>query len=129
MIGINTKLKTTLRLNKMRYIENAVGFLGVRLPVTIHIKNPRDRNIAAYHEGVYSKSGKLKAHKIVVNMGSVRVKGERNKKTLILHELVHAWQAENKKPRKHGKVFARKCAEVNMKFGVPRIFQPEIDID
>lgn len=116
----------------MKYLDKMIKFLGIKHKVELRIrrKNKNIRNAAACYEGLYV-GVKLVSHRITINGNSILDPDEqRNIKTLIAHELVHAWQEEYRvKGKAHGKRFARKAAYMNMKFRVPNIYRPDFDID
>ena len=116
----------------MKYIDKMIKALGLKYPVELRVrrKNRNIRYAAATYEGMY-RGEKLVSHRITLNGNSIITPGERDIKTLVAHELIHAWQEENGLSEKetHGKKFARKAAKMNMKFKIPRVFIPELEAD
>jgi len=105
---------------------------GVKLPVEIRIRRKgmvNKINAAAIYQGMYV-GGKLVAHRITLHGDAILNPEERNIKTLIAHELIHARLEEKGiiEDTHHGPVFRAQAARVNMRVGVPNIFDPNIDV-
>lgn len=116
----------------MKYINKMIKALKLEYPVELRIrrKNRNIKNAAACYEGLY-RGKNLVSHRITINGSSIFNPDERSIKTLIAHELVHAWQEEkgHSNTEIHGKKFAQKAAKMNIKFKVPRIYIPELEAD
>lgn len=108
-------------------INKYVKYLGLKCPYTIKLKSKESRDTAAYWTMV-NDHGILDYHLIHIYMGNLRYKGERDLETLIAHELIHAWQAENNLDEIHGPGFIKIAAKMSEKFELPRIYIPEVDI-
>ena len=78
----------------MKNLYEYIKFLGLKKPVNLRIITRKNRWADAEYEPEYSdKTGKLKEHKITIFFKN----NTRDFDTLVAHELIHAWQEENKK--------------------------------
>jgi len=115
----------------MKY-HRLIKAAGVKLPVEIRIR--RNGTIgkmaaAAIYQGMYVDE-KLVSHRITLHGDAILNPEERSIKTLIAHELIHARLEEKgiTEDTHHGPVFRAQAARVNMRVGVPNIFDPNIDV-
>lgn len=102
------------------FIENVINALELKLPVELRIKFKQYSNDAEY-EPRFNKHGKLKRHVITVYFDS---DNHRDFNTLVIHELIHAYQEENKINEIHGESFAKMAAKFPE---YPQVYIPEID--
>lgn len=108
--------------NLYKYIE----FLGLKKPVNIRIITKCNKWAEAEYEPSYSdKTGKLKEHLITVYYKD----NSRDFETLIAHELIHAWQQENKKWETHGPAFIKYARRMETHFGLREVYIPGIDAE
>lgn len=110
----------------MLYLQKYINFLGLKKPVDVTIKTRWGRDCDAYYLPTYSdRNGKLTGHKIVIWLGGAN----RTFDTLLAHELIHAWQEENKKLEIHGKHFQRMAKAMQKAFALEKIYWPGVDED
>lgn len=111
-------------------IHRIVKFLELTKPFKIQITSKPNDNATAKYWGLYENGGKgnLHSHRIMVYAGNQKVKGERSIETLIVHELIHAWQEEYGFEDIHGDSFQEMAARVSKKFDIPELYLPGIDI-
>lgn len=110
----------------MLYLQDYIKFLGLKKPVDITIKTRKGRDCDAYYLPSYSdRTGKLIGHKIVIWLGEAN----RTFDTLLAHELIHAWQEENKKLEIHGKHFRRLAKKMETAFGLCDIYIDGVDTE
>ena len=103
-------------------------YLGIKKPVDILLKDSERKDATAFHEPIFSDVGKLKRHRITVYARNLN-KSERSIETLLAHELIHAWQAENGATDIHGASFAKMARPMSERFGLPDIYIPSVDSD
>jgi len=99
-------------------------YLGLKKPVYVTLTTRKHKVNDAWYQPRYGDSGKLQSHRIKVYLNTDT---DRDIKSLIAHELIHAWQEENKIGGVHGKKFARKARAMSRRFVIPRIYRPELD--
>jgi len=105
-----------------QFIFDLIHELEIRKPVDIKLSTRRSK-ISGLYDPIYSDSGRLKSHKITIWLD----KDNRPLKTLIAHELIHAWQEENKKQDIHGESFRDLAQYLESKYNMRDIFDPELD--
>lgn len=105
-----------------QFIFDLIHELELRKPVDIKLSTRRSK-ISGLYDPIYSDSGRLKSHKITIWLD----KDNRPLKTLIAHELIHAWQEENKKQDIHGESFRDLAQYLEIKYNMRDIFDPELD--
>lgn len=110
----------------MKNLYEYIKFLGLKKPVNLRIITRKNKWADAEYEPDYSdKTGKLKQHLITVYYKD----NTRDFETLIAHELIHAWQEENKAQETHGKHFIKYARKMEKHFGLSEIYIPDIDLD
>ena len=103
-----------------------IKFLGLKKPVNLRIITRKNRWADAEYEAEYSdKTGKLKEHLITVYYKD----NTRELDVLIAHELIHAWQEENKKTETHGPAFIKYARKMEKAFGLQEIYIPGTDLE
>jgi SprT-like family len=109
------------------FIRAVAEYLGLKKPFDILLSS-RDGKYAAWHLPVYTRNGKLKSHKITINFVNLQT-DDRNLKTLVAHEMIHAWQEENGHMAEyHGPQFQNMAAGLSRKFpSLKGIYDPELD--
>jgi hypothetical protein len=108
----------------MKNLHAWIKFLGLKKPVNIRIINRKNKWADADYEAEYSdKTGKLKEHLITIYYKD----NCRDFDTLVAHELIHAWQEENKKAETHGKYFIKYARKMEKEFGLTEIYLPDVD--
>lgn len=110
----------------MKSLYDYIKFLGLKKPVNLRIITKKNRWADAEYEGEYSdKTGKLIAHNITVYFKN----NSRDFETLIAHELIHAWQEENKKHETHGKHFIKYARKMEKQFNLKEIYIEGVDLE
>ena len=103
----------------MRTLQQFIKYLELKKPVVLKINTRSNKSMDAYYIPHYSdKTGKLIEHRITIYTKNI----SRNFNTLIAHELIHAWQEENKKTELHGKYFKALANDMNEHFGLQGIY-------
>jgi hypothetical protein len=100
-------------------------FLNIKLPYKIILRENKYKGGMAWHTALVRK-GKLIGHKIEVTLDTT--KDLRDTDTLIIHEFIHAWQAENGYTDIHGKSFRRMARKVEKVFEIPNIYLKKYDL-
>jgi hypothetical protein len=95
-----------------KVITLASKILNLKAPVEVRfVPKLRNKSWNAYHIGRFNDSNKVIRHVIKIITGYEDSK--RNTRTILAHEMVHAWQTEYApKSAVHGKVFQRKACEL-----------------
>ena len=108
----------------MKSLYDYIKFLGLKKPVNLRIVTKKNRWADAEYEGDYSdKTGKLIGHNITIYFRD----NSRDFETLVAHELIHAWQEENKKHETHGKYFRKYAKKMETAFNLHEIYLPDVD--
>ena len=108
----------------MKSLYEYIKFLGLKKPVNLRIITKRNRWADAEYEPEYSdKTGKLREHNITVYFRD----NTRDFETLIAHELIHAWQEENRAYETHGPAFRKYARKMEKHFGLREIYIDGID--
>lgn len=111
-------------MSQSNIITICVCDLGILKPYNISIKARSNKHADAEYRAIYKK-GRLVSHDIRIYMGNAF----RSLNTLIVHELIHAWQEENGVNEIHGKDFRYIARELSKKYKLPDIYIPGVDID
>ena len=108
----------------MKSLYEYIKFLGLKKPVNLKIITRKNRWADAEYEPEYSeKTGKLKEHKITIFFKD----NCRDFETLLAHELIHAWQEENKKSETHGEFFIKYAKKMEKEFNLKEIYIDGVD--
>jgi len=102
------------------FIGNQILILGLKKPVEVRLCFRDSPNDAEYIPR-FNGRGKLKRHIIKIFLCD----NNRDVETLIIHELIHAYQEENKIVEIHGKSFAKMAARFP---DYPEVYIPELDL-
>lgn len=103
-----------------------IKFLGLKKPVNLRIITRKNKWADAEYEPEYSdKTGKLREHCITVYYKD----NTRDLDVLIAHELIHAWQEENRACETHGPAFIKYARKMEKQFGLCEIYIPEVDLE
>ena len=97
--------------------------LGLKKPVDIKMST-RKSKIAGLYEPIYSDSGRLKSHKITIWLSP---DNNRSLRSLIAHELIHAWQEEKKIADIHGQPFQEMAEYISEIFKIRDIYNSICD--
>lgn len=110
----------------MKSLYEYIKFLGLKKPVNLRIVTRKNRFADAEYEPEFSdKTGKLKEHKITIFLKD----NSRDFETLLAHELIHAWQEENKKTETHGEFFIKYAKKMEKEFSLTEIYLPDVDLE
>ena len=110
----------------MKTLHAYIKFLGLKKRINLSIITKKNRWADAEYEPDYSdKTGRLIAHNITIYLKD----NSRDFETLLAHELIHAWQEENKKLEIHGKHFQRMAKAMQKAFALEKIYWAGVDED
>ena len=104
----------------IEFVQQQSQVLKLTVPVELRLCF-RDSDNDAEYIPRYNGRGELKRHIIKLFIGN----NHRDTETLIIHELIHAYQEENKITEIHGKSFAKMAARFTE---YPDVYIPEIDL-
>jgi hypothetical protein len=104
----------------IEFIQQQAQVLGLKYPVEVRLCFRDSPNDAEYIPR-FNGRGDLKRHVIKLFIAE---NNNRDFETLIIHELIHAYQEENKIVEIHGKSFAKMAARFP---DYPEVYIPEID--
>ena len=104
----------------IEFVQQQARVLKLTVPVELRLCF-RDSDNDAEYIPRYNNHGELKRHIIKLFVGN----NHRDTETLIIHELIHAYQEENKITEIHGKSFAKMAARFAE---YPDVYIPEIDL-
>jgi hypothetical protein len=108
----------------MQNLHEYIKFLGLTKPVVVRVKTRANKHYDGFYIARYSdRTGKLLEHRITIHV----TKNARAFDTLLAHELIHAWQEENKKTEIHGKHFKRLAKAMGEHFGIDEIYLKGVD--
>ena len=108
----------------MKNLFDYIKFLGLKKPVNIRIITKYYKHADAEYMPVYSdKTGKLKEHKLWIYLCN----NTRDFNTLLAHELIHAWQEENKIEEIHGPAFIKCARKMETEFNLKEIYIEGVD--
>jgi hypothetical protein len=105
-------------------IRQTIGFLGIEKPYKIILKPRLKGNAAEYYE--MRRKGRLVSHLIRVSISNLETDC-RDLHTLIVHEFIHAWQAENNIVEVHGREFRRQAKSLGNILNLENIYIKGID--
>jgi len=103
----------------IEFVQDQAEVLNIKYPVEVRLCFRDSPNDAEYVPR-YNNRGELKRHIIKLFVGN----NHRDVETLIIHELIHAYQEENKIAEIHGKSFAKMAAKFP---DYPEVYIPELD--
>ena len=104
-------------------MKQFIDYLELKKPVTLRLIPKCGRDFDAEYEPEYNERGKLCEHIITVYTKN----SDRDFNTLIAHELIHAWQEENKKHETHGPAFIKYARKMEKDFGLREVYLPDVD--
>lgn len=109
-----------------KFIFSVCNDLYLELPVDVRLKTT-ENNIAAEYVPVFGETeSEIKKHKITVWMGG---ENDRDLFTLIAHELIHAYQAENQFLDTHGRSFKLMARYLGLLYDLPDIYRADLDCE
>lgn len=94
-------------------MEDIIHNLELIKPVKIRFSKKSHKAWDAEYSPKFDKWGELVCHHIKIYNNGDRA---RDVDTLIAHELIHAWQAENDKEDIHGKAFQKMARKIKKQF-------------
>ena len=104
----------------IEFVQDQSQVLNLKFPVEVRLCFRDSVNDAEYIPR-FNARGELKRHIIKLFIAE---NNSRDVETLIIHELIHAYQEENKITEIHGKSFAKMAARFP---DYPNIYIPELD--
>lgn len=107
-------------------IAKTIGFLRLQKPYKIVIKPKLKKGTRAEYYGMYRK-GILDSHLLRVSVYGLD-QDVRDFNTLIVHELIHAWQEENGIISVHGPEFQDKAAFLGYMLNMENIYIKDVDV-
>jgi len=113
----------------MENLAYYIQFLELQFPVELTFKTKSNKHDDAVYLPKFSNRGNLKAHKITLYLGNQDIYARRTLDELIAHELIHAWQQENKIVEWHGPNFIMMAIAMKHTFDLPNIYLAELDAD
>lgn len=105
-------------------IRQTIGFLELRKPYKIVLKPSLKGNAAEYYQMM--RKGRLVSHLIRVSINNLET-DSRDLNTLIVHEFIHAWQAENNISEIHGREFRKMAKTLGNVLNLENIYIKGID--
>lgn len=105
-------------------IRQTIGFLQLEKPYKIILKPRLKGNAAEYYSMV--RKGRLVSHLIRISVDNLQY-DRRDLNTLIVHEFIHAWQAENDIVEVHGKQFRKMARGLGNALNLENIYIRGID--
>lgn len=110
---------------KMINLSEYIKFLGLKKPINLRIITRKNKWADAEYEPEYTDRGKLREHLITIFYRD----NTRDLDVLIAHELIHAWQEENKALETHGPAFIKYARKMETHFGLKEIYIPDVDLE
>ena len=104
-------------------MRDYIQYLKLKRPVQLTVINHASKSCDAEYETEYYDNGKIARHLITIYNNPY----SRDFNTLVAHELIHAWQAENNKDEIHGPYFVRLARKMETKFNLREVYLPGID--
>ena len=110
------------------FVDTVHGKLDLLCPVELRFKFIDNEETDAEYIPKFNKRGDIKRH-IITFYVCPQWQFERSFQTLIAHELIHAWQAENNCGEIHGEKFQYWARILEQDFGImlDRVYDPELD--
>ena len=107
-------------------IAFAIGYLKLKIPYSIIIKS-RLRDCAGLYNSVYH-GDTLVNHRISISLYHTGKYFVRDLNTVIVHELIHAWQEENGIIETHGIEFQQMAVKLGGILNMPNIYLKDYDV-
>lgn len=111
-------------------IVEVARYLGLNKPYDIRIKSKRHDWAAGFCEQ-HTRKGKIVKHIVTVYIPTA-MDSEYTLESVIAHELIHAWQAEQgylTEGNYHGVEFQEMSEDITDTFGIANIFCEATDVD
>ena len=110
------------------FVDAIYNTLGLYKPLELRFRFQDNEETDAEYNPRFNKRGGIKRHVITLYI-SREFEFERDFKTLLAHELIHAWQAENDIEDIHGPLFQKLASNLQEDFNLNRIYDPELDLE
>lgn len=111
-------------------IQQFAEYVGLKRPFEIQLRNTEKDSATAEYWALVTEKGKIKRHIIRVYLRNIWENSlERDLETIIAHEFIHAWQQEMGHEDTHGNSFRQMADIMSAYFGLPNIYNPELDIE
>jgi len=108
----------------MNTLKEFIEYLDLKKPVVLKVNTRSNKSYDGFYIPRYSdKTGKLSEHRITIYLKNA----SRDFDTLVAHELIHAWQEENKKKEIHGKYFKALAKDMELEYGLEKIYIKGVD--
>jgi hypothetical protein len=108
----------------MKTLQQFIEYLDLKKPVVLKVNTRSHKAMDGCYVPRYSdKTGKLTEHRITIYTKDTY----RDFDTLVAHELIHAWQEENKKTEIHGKYFKALAKDMGEYFGLQEVYIKGVD--
>lgn len=104
----------------------SVHYMNIQKPFKIILRNKLKGNAMGLHYQLMRKN-KLIGHRIEVSLDTDN--DLRDCDTLIMHEFIHAWQAENGYLDHHGASFQSMAKQLQKRFGIMNLYIPGVDVE
>lgn len=109
-------------------LDDFVEVLKLKKPVDLQFRFCQSSDYDAEYWPKMRGNGKIKRH-IIRFYVCADQSFERPFNTLLAHELIHAWQAENDVTDIHGQLFQEWACKLEKDFNLDRIYDCELDCD
>lgn len=112
------------------FVDAVYNSLGLYKPLDIQFRFCRESEFDAEYWPKFTNRGNVKRHIIRVYVTD-DLEFNRDFQTLLAHELIHAWQAENNISDIHGQLFQEWACRLEKEYGpimLKRIYDSELDI-
>lgn len=113
------------------FVDAVYNSLGLYKPLELRFRFQDNEETDAEYNPRFNKHGNIKRHVITLYV-SREFEFERDFQTLLAHELIHAWQAENDIEDIHGELFQEWAGKLEKEYGpimLKRIYDPELDTE
>lgn len=106
----------------MKKLQEFINFLDLQKPVELTMTDKNPKKWDAFYLPKYGKK-RLKKHYITIS-----TKADRNQETLLMHELIHAWQEEKGLREVHGKKFRKMARKAERVYNLVDVFVKGLDV-
>lgn len=114
----------------MSKVIEAVKYMRIQKPYKLKLLKRAKVDATAEYWGLYNRDKTLSSHLIHIYLKNISDNpNERPLETLIIHELVHAWQEECGFTDNHGYSFKWMSAELEDVLKLPDIYIPGRDLE
>jgi predicted SprT family Zn-dependent metalloprotease len=107
-------------------MQQYIEYLDLKMPIVLKVNTRANKTMDGFYVPKYSaKTGNLLEHRITIYTKNA----SRDFNTLVAHELIHAWQEENKKSEIHGKFFKALAKDMGEYFGLQNVYIKGVDVN